>query len=270
MEGRLKCGLVFTQQPDSDGAVDGERVAEDGGTGLAGQGFEQAVAKERGVVGKLGESFQPGWARRGKQVEDEVDGGEFFGYVVLQVAVNAFIAEVEMGGEADEEGVQVERLQVEGFDKTSEAGWGALGACSVRKGAGLGGGFFEGRGKGVGGVPIREMAPVGGDGALHEGVGFLIGDIEAAEGVGGVLPGFLPALDLALEEKVEAREFGQQVLAAEFKLVGVCQFRSRFGRFQIGDLHVALAERVCATRGLVFLPRCLLVRGQIEKRGLNL
>ena len=76
-----------------------------------GDAFEQMVAEQRGIIGEARLQCQAGGARFAQQIEDEVERGTFARHIVLEIAVQFFIAEIERGREADQERIYLARLQ---------------------------------------------------------------------------------------------------------------------------------------------------------------
>jgi hypothetical protein len=94
-----------------------------------------------------------------EEVEGEIEGGKSAGDVVLEIGVEAFVAQVEVWGYGEEQDIRVEAGKVKGLAEPLEAGrrWGGL-------------------------VMEKEGLT---DGSLEEAIDFGPVDVEAAMGIGG-------------------------------------------------------------------------------------
>jgi hypothetical protein len=96
--------VVELQDAGEQRRLDGARV---------GNQVEQAVATERRIGPQVGAPGEPGGWRVAEQVERQVDGGPAAGDVVLEVGVQALVAEVDLRRQRNQDEIEVEAGQVE-------------------------------------------------------------------------------------------------------------------------------------------------------------
>ncbi len=164
-------------------------------------------------------SFSPG---RAKQVENQVQPGLAAGDVVLQVAVNALVAQVEGRGQADQQHLALELVQAEALCQPVQpqglsAAFGFLAQFFNRvlgpAQAGLEQLLFNLR-ELYAAAPIRTERPV------QQGLGGFIGHIQAAKIIAGVLTGQPPAADFGPQAHIQAGQFGLEMAPVQVRLIG--------------------------------------------------
>ncbi len=221
MRAELGVGLVSPQQPGDDGLVHVQCLAQQRGAGWpCGHALQDVVPEQRGVVGKAWQHQQPVRARFAQQVEHQVDARPLAGDVVLQVAIDPFVAQVERRGQADQEGVEVEAVEAKGRRQLLQAKYLPLAMGRLGQRLRLAGGLRLCLGKSARFPRLwgDRLPPVRAEGPLQQRLGLGIADVQPAEGVAGILTGQLPAVDRAANPRVNSRQLGLQIPEAEVAL----------------------------------------------------
>ncbi|MBA7682770.1 hypothetical protein ES703_91122 [subsurface metagenome] len=82
---------------------------------------QEPVLEQRRLGGKVRQHQQTVLPRLAQQVEHQIDRGALAGHVVLEIAVEALIAKVQVHSEADEQSITVESIQAKSRAEVLEA-----------------------------------------------------------------------------------------------------------------------------------------------------
>ena len=126
-------------------------------------------------------------------------------HIILQVGIQPFVAQIEGGGEADQQCVDLKLIEPEGGRELLETqiDAGLLGGGDRLLHGVARGGFGGGEGGGLFGIKCGDRAPVGRERSIEQIAGFGVGDFQAAEGIGGILAGELPSPDGAAQTHIQ-------------------------------------------------------------------
>jgi hypothetical protein len=169
---------------------------------------------ERRVWQKMSQAEEALWTRLRQQIQKQIDRRTLAGNIILQVAKQAFVMQVEAGRNADQESIQIKGIQAKSFSQNLEARLFAAGMGGFRQlpyllfSAGNGrdkrGFFFR--------IGLNQVAPISAEWAGAENARFRVRNIQPAKGIAGILACLLPAVHLAADQHTDLTQGGLQIL----------------------------------------------------------
>jgi hypothetical protein len=219
-EGRVD--LVGAEEERGDPKVEAQVLAEERGMGARRviEQLDDAVADKRGLREEAGARLELGLERRAEQVEGEIEARPASRNVVLEVREEPLVAEVDLGGEADEDDVAIERVEIERTRELLEPEAQATIEARLRlhlRASRERGDYardFVVRAPQRGRGPSREPDRIG-----RERSDLLVRQVEALEAIVGLLA-LARAHHREPDQEIDALDFGQHMLAGGGEGVG--------------------------------------------------